>query len=134
VADSLGDDPGRPLTDIFDGRFTKSALVARPWCLEERLSGPEVSVFAPHRMARTNWCCLPPAPGSQKESVKGDTGPNTGGMGAYALPPCSMPMGLERVRQLVLEPTLRALRAPRHRLSRRPHPMRAELLTLMASR
>ncbi|APD48516.1 phosphoribosylamine--glycine ligase [Synechococcus sp. CS-602] len=102
VADSLAT-TRQAIEDIFDGRFTSPALV-----LEERLSGPEVSVFA-LTDGRT-MVLLPPAQ-DHKRIGEGDTGPNTGGMGAYAPAPLLDADGLERVRQLVLEPTLRALRA-----------------------
>jgi phosphoribosylamine--glycine ligase len=52
---------------------------------------------------------LPPAQ-DHKRIGEGDTGPNTGGMGAYAPAPLLDEAGLEQARQLVLEPTLRALR------------------------
>jgi phosphoribosylamine--glycine ligase len=53
---------------------------------------------------------LPPAQ-DHKRIGEGDTGPNTGGMGAYAPAPLLDAAGLEQVRQLVLEPTLAALNA-----------------------
>jgi phosphoribosylamine--glycine ligase len=52
---------------------------------------------------------LPPAQ-DHKRIGEGDTGPNTGGMGAYAPAPLLDATGLEEVRQRVLEPTLEALR------------------------
>ncbi|MCT0230641.1 phosphoribosylamine--glycine ligase [Synechococcus sp. CS-1324] len=77
-----------------------------PLVLEERLSGPEVSVFALTDGA--TMVLLPPAQ-DHKRIGEGDTGPNTGGMGAYAPAPLLDAAGLEQVRQLVLEPTLRTL-------------------------
>jgi phosphoribosylamine--glycine ligase len=91
---------------IFEGRFGSgdgAALV-----LEERTEGPEVSVFALTDGRR--MVLLPPAQ-DHKRIGEGDTGPNTGGMGAYAPAPLLDADGLERVRQLVLEPTLAALQA-----------------------
>ena len=76
--------------------------------LEERTHGPEVSVFALSDGERL--VLLPPAQ-DHKRIGEGDTGPNTGGMGAYAPAPLLDGAGLEQVRQLVLEPTLAALRA-----------------------
>ncbi len=89
----------------FAGRFGNagSHLV-----LEERLSGPEVSVFALCDGER--MVLLPPAQ-DHKRLLEGDRGPNTGGMGAYAPAPLLDAEGLERVRRLVLEPTLQALKA-----------------------
>jgi phosphoribosylamine--glycine ligase len=74
--------------------------------LEERTVGPEVSVFAltdGHTLA-----LLPPAQ-DHKRIGEGDTGPNTGGMGAYAPAPLLDADGLEMVRRQVLEPVLAAL-------------------------
>ncbi|MEB3265851.1 MAG: phosphoribosylamine--glycine ligase [Cyanobacteriota bacterium] len=82
--------------------------------LEERTFGPEVSVFAltdGHSLA-----LLPPAQ-DHKRIGEGDTGPNTGGMGAYAPAPLLDGAGLEEVRRLVLEPVLAALQ--RRRISYR---------------
>jgi phosphoribosylamine--glycine ligase len=67
-----------------------------------------VSVFALSDGER--MVLLPPAQ-DHKRIGEGDTGPNTGGMGAYAPAPLLDAEGLEQVRQLVLEPTLNALRA-----------------------
>jgi phosphoribosylamine--glycine ligase len=91
------------IREVFDGRFGAASLV-----LEERLHGPEVSVFALTDGAA--MVLLPPAQ-DHKRIGEGDTGPNTGGMGAYAPAPLLNAAGLERVRREVLEPTLAALRA-----------------------
>mgnify|MGYP001158891113 FL=1 len=92
------------IRDAFQGRFGSagSHLV-----LEERLQGPEVSVFALCDGER--MVLLPPAQ-DHKRLEEGDRGPNTGGMGAYAPAPLLDAAALEQVRQLVLEPTLAALR------------------------
>jgi phosphoribosylamine--glycine ligase len=74
--------------------------------LEERLTGREVSVFAIGD-GRT----LVPVAGAcdYKRAGDGDTGPNTGGMGAYS-PPSGLPADLhELVRTRVLEPVVRGL-------------------------
>jgi phosphoribosylamine--glycine ligase len=76
--------------------------------LEERTHGPEVSVFA---LSDGERLVLLPAAQDHKRIGEGDTGPNTGGMGAYAPAPRLDGAGLEAVRSLVLEPTLAALRA-----------------------
>ncbi|MCB9795217.1 MAG: phosphoribosylamine--glycine ligase [Alphaproteobacteria bacterium] len=76
--------------------------------VEERLSGPEVSLLAfvdGERMA------IMPAAQDHKRAGEGDTGPNTGGMGAYAPAPVLTPELLERARREVLEPTLAGLKA-----------------------
>ncbi len=91
------------IREVFAGRFGAPSLV-----LEECLSGPEVSVFA--LTDGTAMVLLPPAQ-DHKRIGEGDTGPNTGGMGAYAPAPLLDAAGLERVRREVLEPTLARLRA-----------------------
>ena len=103
VAESMAEAEAA-VREAFAGRFGEAgaALV-----LEERLSGPEVSVFA-LTDGRT-MVVLPPAQ-DHKRIGEGDTGPNTGGMGAYAPAPLLDAAGLERVRREVLEPTLAALR------------------------
>jgi phosphoribosylamine--glycine ligase len=93
------------IEEVFAGRFgaAGSSLV-----LEETLEGPEVSVFA--LTDGRDMVLLPPAQ-DHKRIGEGDTGPNTGGMGAYAPAPLLDAAGLEETRRLVLEPTLQALRA-----------------------
>ena len=92
------------IEQAFKGKFGASgeALV-----LEERLHGPEVSVFALCDGER--MILLPPAQ-DHKRLGEGDKGPNTGGMGAYAPAPLLNKDGLNEVRELVLEPTVKALR------------------------
>ena len=99
------DEARAAIEDVFAGRFGQagSSLV-----LEETLHGPEVSVFALTDGQR--MVLLPPAQ-DHKRIGEGDTGPNTGGMGAYAPAPLLDAAGLEQTRRLVLEPTLQALRA-----------------------
>ena len=92
------------IEEVFSGRFGSAGSRV---VLEERLSGPEVSVFALCDGERL--VLLPPAQ-DHKRIGEGDTGPNTGGMGAYAPAPLLDAQGLEQVRQQVLEPTLAALR------------------------
>jgi phosphoribosylamine---glycine ligase len=103
VAESL-EESRAAIEEIFAGRFGEAgdSLV-----LEERLSGPEVSVFA--LTDGQAMVLLPPAQ-DHKRIGEGDTGPNTGGVGAYAPAPLLDAAALERVRREVLEPTLQALR------------------------
>jgi len=92
------------IREAFGGRFGSAGDRV---VLEECLSGPEVSVFALCDGER--MVILPPAQ-DHKRLLEGDRGPNTGGMGAYAPAPLLNDEGLNQVRQLVLEPTLQALR------------------------
>jgi len=93
------------IEEAFAGRFGAAGTRV---VLEEILEGPEVSVFALCDGERL--VLLPPAQ-DHKRIGEGDTGPNTGGMGAYAPAPLLDADGLEQVRSLVLEPTVAALRA-----------------------
>jgi phosphoribosylamine--glycine ligase len=104
VADTL-EEARAAIEEVFSGRFGSAGASL---VLEERTHGPEVSVFALSDGQRL--VLLPPAQ-DHKRIGEGDTGPNTGGMGAYAPAPLLDAAGLERVRQQVLEPTLAALRA-----------------------
>ncbi|HEV3153316.1 MAG TPA: phosphoribosylamine--glycine ligase [Candidatus Baltobacteraceae bacterium] len=76
--------------------------------LEEKLEGREVSVFA----LSDGRAMYPIASACDyKRAGDGDTGPNTGGMGAYS-PPKGFPHDLEdQVRERIIAPVLRGLLA-----------------------
>jgi phosphoribosylamine--glycine ligase len=74
--------------------------------IEEFLVGEELSVFAVTNGREVR--ILPPAQ-DHKRIGEGDTGPNTGGMGAYAPVAIATPELLGRVEREVLLPTLREL-------------------------
>jgi phosphoribosylamine--glycine ligase len=80
--------------------------------LEEKLDGREVSVFAigdGKRFVPIGSAC------DYKRAGDGDTGPNTGGMGAYS-PPSGFPSDLSAlVAERVLEPVARGLAAENER-------------------
>ncbi|MFO7298984.1 MAG: phosphoribosylamine--glycine ligase [Actinomycetes bacterium] len=78
-------------------------LPSGPVVIEEYLEGPEVSVFA----VCTDAGARPLEPArDHKRLGDGDTGPNTGGMGAYS-PVSDLPEGLvDDVMRRVIEPTL----------------------------
>lgn len=75
--------------------------------IEEFLTGQEASV-----LAVTDGITIRPLIPAQdhKQVGDGDTGPNTGGMGAYAPTPVVSPELLERIQANVLEPTVQTLR------------------------
>jgi phosphoribosylamine--glycine ligase len=76
--------------------------------VEERLEGREVSVFA---LADGRAMVPLAAACDYKRAGDGDTGPNTGGMGAYS-PPHGFPEDLfDQVRERILAPVLRGLLA-----------------------
>jgi phosphoribosylamine--glycine ligase len=76
--------------------------------IEERLEGPELSVFAVTDGEHVAW--FEPSR-DHKRLGEGDTGPNTGGMGAYTPVADSTPELMERIRVEILEPTIAALRS-----------------------
>lgn len=74
--------------------------------IEDFLVGEEASVFAV--TDGTDYYCLPPAQ-DHKRIGDGDTGPNTGGMGAYAPAPVVTDDILKRVANEIIEPTLKGM-------------------------
>ncbi|HEY2146287.1 MAG TPA: phosphoribosylamine--glycine ligase [Pirellulales bacterium] len=78
--------------------------------IEERLDGFEVSVLA-LTDGRT-IITLPPAQ-DHKAAFDGDTGPNTGGMGAYCPTPLVTEADLRKIEEQVLVPTVHAMKRAR---------------------
>ncbi|MEM0951540.1 MAG: phosphoribosylamine--glycine ligase [Cyanobacteria bacterium P01_H01_bin.74] len=79
---------------------------AMPVVIEGFLSGQELSVLT-FCDGKTLWPCI--AAQDYKRIGEGDTGPNTGGMGAYAPVPLATPSLTERINQQIIEPTMKAL-------------------------
>ncbi|MDP2366288.1 MAG: phosphoribosylamine--glycine ligase, partial [Ignavibacteria bacterium] len=75
--------------------------------IEEFLEGEEVSIFA--ITDGENFICLPAAQ-DHKRIGDGDTGKNTGGMGAYAPAPIVTPALLSEIEQIIIKPTLDQMR------------------------
>jgi len=87
---------------IFNGRFGKSGNVV---VLEEKIQGPEVSVFALCDGVR--YTLLPTAQDHKRLNEK-DKGPNTGGMGAYSPAPLLTEDYLDRIiKEIIYENYLR---------------------------
>lgn len=74
--------------------------------IEEFMEGEEASVFA--LTDGSSSSLLLPAQ-DHKRVGEGDTGPNTGGMGAYAPAPIVTDGMLERIKEEIVEPTLRGM-------------------------
>jgi phosphoribosylamine--glycine ligase len=75
--------------------------------IEEYLSGPEVSLF----VVTDGNAAVPLLPAQDFKRVgDGDTGPNTGGMGAYAPLPWAPPGLVDEVMRDVVHPTLAEMR------------------------
>ncbi len=92
------------LDAIFGGQFGSAGNFV---VIEEFLLGQEVSVLA-LTDGLTIRSLLPAQ--DHKRIGEGDTGENTGGMGAYAPAPVATPAIMARVQTEVLEPTIAALR------------------------
>lgn len=71
--------------------------------IEEFLTGAEASLMV--LVSGSQYCCLPPSQ-DHKRIGEGDTGPNTGGMGAYAPASVVTPEILRTVRDTIIAPTL----------------------------
>ena len=71
------------------------------------MTGPEVSV-----LAFSDGYTITPLPAAQdhKRIGEGDTGPNTGGMGAYAPAPVATTEVMDRIVNEVLQPTISGMR------------------------
>ncbi len=71
--------------------------------IEEFMEGEEASIFV---LTDGDGAIYLPAAQDHKRAYDGDTGPNTGGMGAYAPAPVVTPRVLELVQTLIVEPLL----------------------------
>jgi phosphoribosylamine---glycine ligase len=93
------------IAESFSGKF---GAAGKQVLIEEYLAGQEVSV-----LALTDGLIIRPLVPAQdhKHIGEGDTGPNTGGMGAYAPVPLVTPDLSRRIQVEVLEPALQELRS-----------------------
>lgn len=91
------------IEELCDGELGDAANAI---VIEEFLTGQEVSV-----LALTDGITVRPLLPAQdhKQVGEGDTGPNTGGMGAYAPTPIVTPELMGRIQSQVLEPTVAVL-------------------------
>ncbi len=92
------------IAEAFGGAFGSAGEAV---VISEFLPGQEASV-----LALTDGKTVVPLLAAQdhKQVGEGDTGPNTGGMGAYTPTPIVTPALQERIQQEVLEPTIKAFR------------------------
>ena len=88
---------------IFNGKFGNSGNVV---VLEEKIQGPEVSVFA---LCDGERYTLLPTAQDHKRLKEKDKGPNTGGMGAYSPAPLLTQDYLDRIIKEIIEPTINEL-------------------------
>ena len=89
--------------EILDGKFASSNKVV----LEEFLEGEELSYFS---IVDENSYYFFGSAQDHKKVGEGDTGPNTGGMGAYS-PAALLTKKLEdKIKKKIIEPTLKAMK------------------------
>ena len=100
--DGLAAGKGVLVTEDRDAALAHAAACGRV-VIEEFLDGPEVSLFAVTD-GRTVRACEPAQ--DFKRVGDGDTGPNTGGMGAYTPLPWAPPDLVAEVTATVLQPTV----------------------------
>ncbi len=91
---------GAMLRDLSFGEAGREVVI------EDLLEGEELSIFA---LCDGERAVLLLPSQDHKRVGEGDTGPNTGGMGAYAPVAIATPELVDRARRQVFEPTLRAL-------------------------
>ena len=91
--------------ECFDGRFGEAGARV---IVEECLMGEEVSI-----LALTDGKTIIPLDSSQdhKAAYEGDTGPNTGGMGAYSPAPVATPELWEKIKEQILDRFLSGIQA-----------------------
>ncbi len=89
---------------IEEGLYGESG---RQVIVEDGLEGEELTVLA---ITDGKTCRILPPSQDHKRVFDDDKGPNTGGMGAYAPVPWAGPSLMEKIRNRVIEPTLRGLR------------------------
>jgi len=92
------------------GRKNEFGKAGAQMVIEERLEGPEVSVLA--ITDGKTILTLPPAQ-DHKAAYDGDTGPNTGGMGAYSPTPVITQELIETIEDQILVPTIHTMKRNR---------------------
>ena len=82
-------------------------LIGDEVVIEELLIGPEISVLA----FSDGYTVIPlPAAQDHKRIGEGDTGLNTGGMGAYTPAPVANPAVMDQIMRETLKPTIDGMR------------------------
>ena len=89
--------------EILEGKFKSSSQVV----LEEFLEGEELSYFV---IVDKNSYYFFGSAQDHKKVGEGDTGPNTGGMGAYSPAPFLTDKLEEKIKKKIIEPSLQAMK------------------------
>ncbi len=104
--DGLAAGKGVIVTDDRHAALAHAEACGRPVVVEEFLDGPEVSLFA----ICDGTTAIPMQPAQDFKRVgDGDTGPNTGGMGAYTPLPWAPPTLVDEVMATVINPTVQEM-------------------------
>ncbi|MCB9846693.1 MAG: phosphoribosylamine--glycine ligase [Phycisphaeraceae bacterium] len=102
------DDPDEAIAAIQEAMVDRAfGEAGAKVVIEERLTGPELSVLA---LVDGRTIMMLPACQDHKRLRSGDTGPNTGGMGAFCPTPLASEEVLQRVEREVLVPIVDVLR------------------------
>ena len=98
------DDCLNATTEFLNGKFGDAGQTV---VLEEKIQGPEVSVFA---LCDGEKYVLLPTAQDHKRLNENDTGPNTGGMGAYSPTPLITDNKLKIIEEEIIKPTIDELK------------------------
>jgi len=93
----------KDIKKILEGKFKSSNRVV----LEEFLEGEELSYFV---IVDKNSYLFFGSAQDHKRVGEGDTGPNTGGMGAYSPAPLLTDKLEEKIKKKIIEPTIKAMK------------------------
>jgi len=97
------EDTIRITKEIINGKFGDSGKIV---LLEEKIEGPEISIFA---LCDSKRYILLPSAQDHKRIEENDRGLNTGGMGAYAPTPVLSKSELSKICKEIIEPTINEL-------------------------
>lgn len=103
ILDSM-EEARQSLKEMLEGQFGQAS---KKVVIEEFLSGIEVSVFV--ITDGVDFKILPEAK-DYKRVGEGDTGPNTGGMGAISPVPFADKVFMEKVKQRIISPTIEGIK------------------------
>ncbi|WP_353200596.1 phosphoribosylamine--glycine ligase [Sandarakinorhabdus sp.] len=106
-ADGLAGGKGVTVAETNEVGLAALAEIHGPVVVEQCLEGPEASLFI---LTDGDHVCVLPTAQDHKRLQDGDTGPNTGGMGAVSPSPLLTPALLSQAMDRIVLPTLKAMR------------------------
>ncbi|KCZ94148.1 phosphoribosylamine--glycine ligase [Hyphomonas johnsonii] len=104
IADTL-EDADAGVDDMLSGQFGAASATL---VIEEFMHGEEASIFV---LTDGVGAVYLPAAQDHKRVGDGDTGPNTGGMGAYAPAPVVSEAVMDRIKREIVQPMLKGMAA-----------------------